>query len=331
MCSQNDSIIFSITKPLCYGNCNGSITASVSGTNAPYSFLWSNGATTNSITGLCVNDYTLSVTNNNSVTTTSVATLSQPPPLIVNQNWYCGLDCYMQTGFGATVCINPTGGTLPYLYDVIDINGTSLYTTVNGNFSCFGAAQGAYNIIMTDSNSCQAFLYGNFIVLDSTNCYTTFSSPTCSTCCDGMVQLNFNNPCPSCVTTLEQAGVTYTSSTHTFTNVCLGSYTITATNFGCPSVFIDTLSRPTYIRESDNYIKITLFPNPTNGIIKINTNNDHYKLAVINTIGMIVSETIINNSDRVTIDISDLPKGIYIFQFKNKSNQVVTHKKIILE
>ena len=332
--SQNDSIIFSITKPLCSGDCNGSIMASVSGTNAPYSYLWSNGATTNSITGLCATDYTLSVTNNNSVTTTSTVSLTQPQPLVVNQNWYCGLDCYMQTGFGATVCINPTGGTIPYLYDVVDVNGAILYSNVNGNYTCFGAAQGAYNIIMTDSNNCQALLYGNFIALDSTNCYTTYTSPTCTTCCDGIVQLNFVNPCPTCTSTLYQAGTTYTSSTHTFTNVCLGAYTITATNFGCPSTIIDTLARPATVTSISELLKFKdfeVFPNPSNGIIKIKHSHATEQIVILNPLGIIVKKISVENPTSASIDLSNFAKGIYMIQFSDQQKNILSTKKIILE
>ena len=335
--AQNDSIIFSITKPLCYGDCNGSIIASVTGTNAPYSFLWSNAATTNSITGLCAADYTLSVTNNNSVTITKTVTLSQPGQLVVSQSWQCGVDCYMQTGFGATVCINPTGGTLPYSYDVIDINGAVLYSNLYASnlfTPCFGAAQGAYNIILTDSNSCQALLYGNFIALDSTNCYTTFTSPTCTTCCDGIVQLNFVNPCPTCTSTLYQAGTTYTSSTNTFTNVCLGTYTITATNFGCPTTIIDTLARPatiTSIGELSNVKDFEVFPNPSDGIIKINHTSKVKQIIILNPLGIIVKEIIVENPTTTTINLNDYAKGIYLIEIMGNKNHILSRKKVVLE
>ena len=41
------------TNVTCYGLCNGSATATGSGGWAPYTFHWSNGATTATITGLC--------------------------------------------------------------------------------------------------------------------------------------------------------------------------------------------------------------------------------------------------------------------------------------
>lgn len=333
--AQNDSIIFSITKPLCYGNCNGSISASVTGTNVPYSFLWSNGATTNSITGLCATDYTLSVTNNNSVTTTSVVTLGQPQPLVVNLT-YCGLPCGWLASNTNSVCINPYGGTLPFTYDVLDINNLSIASgTINNTYTyCFSWIQGAYNIIMTDSSNCQASLYGNYAIVDSSNTYINATSPTCTTCCDGVVQLNFINPCPSCTSTLMQGGITYTSSTNTFTNVCLGSYSITAFNYGCASLIIDTLARPsavTSINEFFNANNFEIFPNPSNGIIKTQHSTAVAQIELLNPLGIVVKKLSVENATLTSLDLSSFAKGLYVIQFIDNRKNILSTKKIILE
>jgi large repetitive protein len=333
--AQNDSIVFSVTKPLCYGNCNGSISASVNGTNAPYSFLWSNGATTNSLTGLCAGDYTLSVTNTNSVTTTSTISLTQPGQLLVNLT-YCGLPCGWLASNTNSVCINPYGGTLPFTYDVLDINNLSITSgTINNTYTyCFSWIQGAYNIIMTDSNNCQASLYGNYAIVDSSNTYINSTSPTCTTCCDGVVQLNFINPCPSCTSTLEQGGITYTSSTNTFTNVCLGSYSITAYNYGCASLIIDTLSRPaivTSISELSNVNNFEVFPNPSDGIIKVNHTSKVKQIVILNPLGIIVKEIIVENPTTTTINLNNFAKGIYLIEIMGNNNHVLSHKKVVLE
>ncbi len=328
--SQNDSISFSLTKPLCYGNCNGSIVASVSGTNAPYTFLWSTAATVDSIGGLCAGNYTLIITNSNSVITTSVVSLTQPDQFTSFS--YCGFYCGWIGANSSTVCVNFIGGTAPYTYNVIDINNNTVLANYSGN--CFFVPMGAYNVIASDSNNCQAALYGNYVILDSTNCYTTLTSPTCSTCCDGIVQLNFINPCPTCTSTLYQGGITYTSSTNTFTNVCLGAYTITATNFGCPSTFIDTLSRPvivTTITEAYNAKDFEIFPNPTDGIVIIKHSHAVGQILIFNTLGIVVMKISTERSVSSIIDLSTFEEGIYMIQFTDKNNQVITHKKFILQ
>ena len=50
-------------NPPCPGNCDGAINLNVSGGQPPLSFQWSNGQTTQSISGLCAGDYTVTITD----------------------------------------------------------------------------------------------------------------------------------------------------------------------------------------------------------------------------------------------------------------------------
>lgn len=64
-----------------YGAHDGSITTAVSGGAEPYQFSWSNGATTESISGLAAGSYTLLVTDANGCTATLTVELTQPTDL----------------------------------------------------------------------------------------------------------------------------------------------------------------------------------------------------------------------------------------------------------
>lgn len=52
-----------INGPSCYGDCNAAIDVSVSGGESPYNYIWSNGESTQDISGLCAGTYQLTVTD----------------------------------------------------------------------------------------------------------------------------------------------------------------------------------------------------------------------------------------------------------------------------
>src|ERR1700751_2490920 len=62
----------------CYGDATGAINVSVSGGTAPYFYLWSNGATTASISSLYAGPYQLTVLDADSCTSVETFTIQQP-------------------------------------------------------------------------------------------------------------------------------------------------------------------------------------------------------------------------------------------------------------
>ncbi|MFN8245224.1 MAG: proprotein convertase P-domain-containing protein [Ferruginibacter sp.] len=59
------------TNPTCDNICNGSATVTVTGGTAPYTYSWSNSGNTQTITGLCVGTYSVTVTDFNGCTSSS--------------------------------------------------------------------------------------------------------------------------------------------------------------------------------------------------------------------------------------------------------------------
>lgn len=71
-------VIAGSTNASAYGVCDGSASANATGGTTPYTYLWSNGATTSSISGLCAGTYNVTVTDGASCAGTGSTVVSQP-------------------------------------------------------------------------------------------------------------------------------------------------------------------------------------------------------------------------------------------------------------
>jgi len=73
--------------------------------------------------------------------------------------------------------------------------------------------------------------------------------------------------------------------------------------------------------------EISIFPNPTNGFININT-SEHYDITVTDISGRIL-KTYSNSENRFILNISNFNKGIYFINFSNNSH--IISKKVVLK
>jgi len=153
-CTEIDS--FTVTQPsqlnssiiannlLCYNDSNGSADLTVNGGTAPYSYLWSNGQTSQNATDLTGQTYTVTITDaNNCQITNSVTITGINTPLSATIS-ATSLLCYGD--MDATAQITASGGTAPYSY---------LWSTGNNNNYASDLSAGDYFITVTDSNNCQ--------------------------------------------------------------------------------------------------------------------------------------------------------------------------------
>jgi hypothetical protein len=84
--TQPDSIAITVTKNnvVCNGGNNGSASLTVSGGVAPYSYSWSNSATTSSIQNLTAGNYTVTVSDKPGCTKTRSVAITQPIAITIN-------------------------------------------------------------------------------------------------------------------------------------------------------------------------------------------------------------------------------------------------------
>ncbi|OEK02778.1 hypothetical protein BFP97_15135 [Roseivirga sp. 4D4] len=138
----------SISNALCNGDANGSIDLSVTGGVAPYSYSWSNGATTQDISGLAAGAYTVTITDNAGCTDVETFTVTEPAVLTINPV-ITDVDCFGDnTG---RIQSNVSGGTGPYIY---------AWSTGNTSTNLNNRVAGTYSLTVTDANGCVATAVG---------------------------------------------------------------------------------------------------------------------------------------------------------------------------
>ena len=126
--------------------CNGGttdITSTVEGGRAPYSYVWSNSATSQNLTGAVAGTYRITVTDANSCTASAIVTVSEPT--VLSASISAGtITCY---GESIDITASATGGTAGYSYRWSDDLGTTPSINVEA---------GNYVVTVTDTNGCTA-------------------------------------------------------------------------------------------------------------------------------------------------------------------------------
>ena len=128
------------TNPSTFGGTNGSITLTVSQGTSPYTYSWSNGATTQNISSLSVGTFSITVTDAASRTGTASVTLTSPPGVT-------GTITHITTNGGSNgaISVSVTQGTTPYAYAW---TGSSVTTAARTSLSV-----GTYVVTVTDALS----------------------------------------------------------------------------------------------------------------------------------------------------------------------------------
>src|SRR5690606_25396859 len=136
--------VASTSNVSCNAGANGAIDLNVSGGTSPYSFNWSNGATTEDIAGLSSGSYSVTVTDANGCTYSVSEVITQPSAgLSASVSSTQNVNCF--GGNNASVQLTGNGGTSPYSYNWS--NGAT-----SQNISSITA--GVYTVTVTDANGC---------------------------------------------------------------------------------------------------------------------------------------------------------------------------------
>ncbi|MFN3404863.1 MAG: gliding motility-associated C-terminal domain-containing protein [Cytophagaceae bacterium] len=237
------------TNPKCFGGNDGAIDLSVTGGVQPYSFAWSNGATTEDILNVGAGNYTITVTDANGCVKSNQNILVTPDSLraIVSSAQGSGgfqIKCNGQSSGSATVTAE--GGVADYTYLWSGPNG---FTSDLTNIDSLRA--GTYNVLITDAHGCTAT---NSIVLTQPDTFNVhFVSPvvhggyniTCHNAATGNLSVNPSGGDSTSYVYSWTGPDGFTSDQRTISDLKAGEYHVTVSDGnGCPVSNTFMLTQP---------------------------------------------------------------------------------------
>ncbi len=214
----------------CGATNNGSASVSATGGTAPYTYLWSNGATTASISNLTVGSYSVTVTDSKGCTGTSTATVGASANLTVSVS---GVKSACGTNNGSATAI-VSGGTAPFIYAWSNGGNTATVTNLN---------VGTYTVTVTDKNNCSGTSSVTITEAPPFALVITANNISCNGRTDG-------NATASILSGTAPYSYVWSNGATTagISNLSAGSYTVTATDAnGCKIIQSVTINQPAKI------------------------------------------------------------------------------------
>ena len=302
-CTANNTI--TITQPtalqiafvksdvVCNGGSNGSATANVSGGVSPYTYLWSNGVNSPTISNLMAGTYTVTIIDNVGCTKTGSVTISQPNAVTVITPSTINCICFgTSTGSATALASN---GVAPYNY--LWSNGGNTATINN-------IAAGAYTVTATDANGCSATTVAT---ITQPTPLTVSIAATTNVLCNGGATGSATG-----VANNGTAGYFYQwntgATTATINNLTAGSYTITATDAnGCNASATVNITQPSAISVNGT-------------VVNVNCNGSSTGSISLNVSGGAGGYSYLWSNGATTSSVNSLAAGTYTVTVKDANN-----------
>jgi ELWxxDGT repeat protein len=262
--STTNSAIIIITEPPpliasasgsdldCFNDNNGTATVNASGGTAPYTYAWSNGASTQNISGLTAGMYSVTVTDANGCTVNVDAVEVTQPPLLTATITNASTACSNIAG------VTANGGTPGYTY---------LWSNGSTNATISSVPAGLYSVTVTDANGCTVNQTVNLTVNEAFNPAANVTNSTCFGANNGSITVtNANATAPF---TFSIDGLNFVPGTipFSFTNLAPGTYTIAVRDInGCTGFVTRTVTQPTQLSVQVVNIQSTCFGQSTGSI-----------------------------------------------------------------
>lgn len=285
----------------CYGFNDGSIDITVTGGTTGYTFNWSNGATTEDISNVVADTYTIDITDLNGCTASSEFIVDQPVAPLDVTTIVDDVKCFGETN--GSIISQVTGGTMPYSY-------TWSNSETTPNISLLPA--GVYTLTVTDDQGCTAFT--GAVVNEPAQLVVTptITDASCYGYADGEVVLSITGGVQPYYFTWGNADqIMLNNPSETLSNLVASNYLARVVDAnGCMVEQIVIVGEPEPFIPS-HIVTDVLCYNGTDGAIDLSV------------IGGTTPYTYSWNSGQTTEDIANIPSGDYIVMITDAQGCVV--------
>ena len=309
--------------------------AAVTGTTGvgPYTYLWSDGQTSQLATGLTQGVYSVQVTDYYGCITEKEVLIGQALPLTVGLTTTVNPTCSVNNGSFTTTLV---GGTAPFYYELN--NGLNGYTLSN-TFTVNNLNAGTYTVSIRDANFCplDTIVY----LVPQGGVYNVSNVVTNSQCNQnsGVILTTFNAPYAASYTlgltgqtTNEIRNVNTPNQNYTFSNLPNDTYTLQILGQNNTCSYVDTVVVSSQEKFSVNISTTGATCGSPNGNAIVNVGTGYTNWDVNGVLDYVLSNgQQVFNIENTTLPYDNLSPGQYTLTVTDESNCSVTKSFLITD
>jgi len=225
--------LYTVPNSSCGGTPRGKIIVTGMTGVAPYSYLWSDGTTGSTLTGLTAGAYSVQITDSKGCVLSRGTNITNVSPLGFGSFTATTPSCLQQNG---SVTLIVTGGTAPYYYSAstgdVAISYSQQYTISN-------LTAGQYNFLVTDAGFCTLNVGTTLETPQGISSVSVIASNSTCSSTDGSILINVvGGTLPYTYTLVKPDGSTSASTnsqtSYVFPALTTGTYTVAVSDSsGC--------------------------------------------------------------------------------------------------
>jgi hypothetical protein len=299
------TVTASSTPVTCFGNTDGTLTATAAGGTPGYTYFWTPGLLVGPTQqGMPAGCYTVIVTDANGCSATALACISQPQQLVVSAS---AIPASCHGACDGTITGSASGGTPTYTYSWAPVGCMTP--------TCTNACAGCYTLTVTDANGCvgtASACVTEPAAISAGLSDTMICEPAAVTICasSGFTSYSWSNGSTTQCVTVDTTLCLYVMITDA--NGCVGIDSVCVTDNICTGLEAGTIA------------SFGIYPNPSQGNVTITLADNASKATVelYDALGNLVLAKQ-QSANKEMLDISALPDGIYLVRINNISQRVM--------